>query len=326
MAIAGRYDSLTAAQAEFYQAILLKEFLSKNKLIHFARKIELPLNSGATTSVRRYTLDDISTTPIAEGASPNATPIGVVKVSMTAKKYGGWSDFTEEFNDFALDKKIPIYVRKYGQQTARAVEKVGFATMIAGTNVVYGGGRTATNQITASDKFSYALASKIATWFRDNDMEPVPLPAALVGEGMEGAEAFICFVTPKVGSQIRATTEWRQQHQFHKPELIAKGIIGMIDGVFFIETTNVPVTTDGSASQKVAKCVAIAEEAFAMLDVMGGAGGEEGAKADIIVKDPSLAGGPLNEKSTIGAKIFTDFARTNEKAVLRIEVAEVDAA
>jgi N4-gp56 family major capsid protein len=98
-------------------------------------------------------------------------------------------------------------------------------TALSGTNVVYGGKKTARTSVTASDKLDVAaikdaieiLATKNAPKYQNL--------------------YWICFVHPHQSRDLRDDSAWINASNYGAPEQMFNGEIGRIDDTRFIETT-----------------------------------------------------------------------------------------
>jgi len=88
-----------------------------------------------------------------------------------------------------------------------------------------------------------------------------------------------------------------------------KGEIGSYNKIVFIEDTEGVTALDG----KILKGVVFAEDAYATLTLKGS------RNLDVIIRDKKLAGGALEEFSTIGWKFFQGAGIINENWIVRIE-------
>ncbi len=96
---------------------------------------------------------------------------------------------------------------------------------LSGTNVVYGGGRTRRQDITAADKLTVSVikdALEVLATFN----------APKVGNAF-----WICFVHPHQSRDLRDDPAWINASNYGNPEQLFNGEIGRIDDVRFIETT-----------------------------------------------------------------------------------------
>ena len=103
---------------------------------------------------------------------------------------------------------------------------------------------------------------------------------------------------------LRKSDAWIEAHKYAKPEEIYNGEIGELHGCRFIENVFAPILAGDYANKATTKTYAtyfFGKDAFGIIDPEGGA-------AEMIVKDKSQIGGPLNQFSTVGYKFETNGA------------------
>ena len=115
---------------------------------------------------------------------------------------------------------------------------------------------------------------------------------------------YYAVIHPSVAYDLRKSKEWIEAHKYAAPEQLFNGEIGELHGCRFIENVFAPIL--GGDYQNKAGTVTYAtyffgKDAFGIIDPDGGA-------LEMIVKDKSQIGGPLNQFSTIGYKLETNGA------------------
>ena len=116
---------------------------------------------------------------------------------------------------------------------------------------------------------------------------------------------YYAVIHPSVAYDLRKSDGWIEAHKYASPEQLFNGEIGELHGCRFIENVFAPIL-GGSDYQNKAGTVTYAtyffgKDAFGIIDPDGGA-------LEMIVKDKSQIGGPLNQFSTIGYKFETNGA------------------
>ena len=122
---------------------------------------------------------------------------------------------------------------------------------------------------------------------------------------------YYAVIHPSVAYDLRKNDAWIEAHKYAAATEIFNGEIGELHGVRFIEDSYAPVL-GGSADAdniynnkegtKTYATFFFGKEAFGIIDPEGGA-------MEMIVKDKSQVGGPLNQFSTIGYKLSTNGAK-----------------
>ena len=116
---------------------------------------------------------------------------------------------------------------------------------------------------------------------------------------------YYAVIHPSVVEDLRNHKDWVDVHKYMAATEIFNGEIGELHGCRFIENVFAPIL-DGADYQNKAGTVTYAtyffgKDAFGIIDPEGGA-------LEMIVKDKSQIGGPLNQFSTIGYKFETNGA------------------
>ena len=115
---------------------------------------------------------------------------------------------------------------------------------------------------------------------------------------------YYAVIHPSVAYDLRKSDAWIESHKYGAPNEIFNGEIGELHGCRFIENVFAPIL-DGEYENKAGTVTYatyfFGKDAFGIIDPEGGA-------LEMIVKDKSQVGGPLNQFSTIGYKFETNGA------------------
>jgi N4-gp56 family major capsid protein len=121
---------------------------------------------------------------------------------------------------------------------------------------------------------------------------------------------YVALIHPSVAYDIRSSEEWVEVHKYAATTEIFNGEIGELHNVRFIETTNAKITDQGG--KKVYSTIFLGKDAYGVVNPEGGA-------MEMIVKDKSQAGGPLEQFSTAGYK-FEDCTKIlYQERMVRVE-------
>ena len=115
---------------------------------------------------------------------------------------------------------------------------------------------------------------------------------------------YCAVIHPSVAYDLRKSKEWVEAHKYAAPGEIFNGEIGELHGCRFVENVFAPVLDGEYANQAGGVTYAtyiFGKDAFGIIDPEGGA-------LEMIIKDKSQIGGPLNQYSTIGYKLETNGA------------------
>jgi hypothetical protein len=155
-----------------------------------------------------------ATSTLTETSDVDAVALSDVStVSVTLNEYGNASLVTRKLQLFSLSDVDPAVADIIAYNMADSLDTVAQNVLVQGTNVIYGGTRTSTATITASDT-----------------IDSVPRAGSLYWTGIH----------PEVSHDLRAETGdvgWRDTHQHTDASLgnLFAGSIGTYEGAFFIE-------------------------------------------------------------------------------------------
>lgn len=167
---------------------------------------------GETTDVDAVALPDVST------------------VSVTLKERGNAAIASRKLQLFSLSDVDPAIADIIAFNMADSIDKLAMEELRAGTNVLYGGTRTSTASLTASDVVDSADIRKAITKLRSG--KAVPRQGNLYWVGIH----------PEVSHDLRAETGnigWRDIHggtDSVAAQNIFAGSIGTYEGGYFIES------------------------------------------------------------------------------------------
>jgi N4-gp56 family major capsid protein len=124
------------------------------------------------------------------------------------------------------------------------------------------------------------MVNKAVTWLKKNKAPTIN-------------GKYVAIIHPSVTYDLRSSDEWIEAHKYAAATEIFNGEIGELHGVRFIETTNAKVTENGG--KMVYTTIFLGKDAYGIVD-------PEGGGLEMIVKDKSEVGGPLEQYSTAGYK------------------------
>lgn len=176
--------------------------------------------SSETTDVDAVALSDVST------------------VSVTLAEYGNASLVTRKLQLFSLSDVDPAVADIIAYNMADSLDKIAMETLRAGSNVIYGGSRTSTATIAATDTITAANIRKAVAKLRSN--KAVPREGSLYWAGIH----------PEVSHDLRAETGaggWNDMHKYADgSSQFWPGTIGVFEGAYFVETPRMYRGIDGA--------------------------------------------------------------------------------
>jgi N4-gp56 family major capsid protein len=181
-----------------------------------------------------------ATASLAETTDPDAVALSdVTTVSVTLNEYGNASLVTRKLQLFSLSDVDPAVADIIAFNMADSLDKIAMETLRQGSNVIYGGTRTSTATITASDTITAANIRKAVAKLRSN--KAVPREGSL----------YWCGIHPEVSHDLRAETGvggWNDMHKYAETGTgqFWPGTIGTFEGAYFVETPRMYRGVDGA--------------------------------------------------------------------------------
>ena len=223
-----------------------------DRLLEFALRSEPLLRSvadkrparqaipGSTVVLQRYVDLDQKTSTLSETVDPDAVALSTpTSVTITLNEYGNAVLVTRALELFSLADVDPAIANIIAYNLADSIDAVVSTTLTNGTNVLYGGARTSTATITASDTIDSADIRKAVAKLRANKAKA------------RRGSYYWCGIHPEVSHDLRAESGnlgWNFVHAQSAPAVdnIWAGEIGDYEGAFFVESSRIPSAKDGA--------------------------------------------------------------------------------
>lgn len=278
---------------KFYDRSLLESV--KPKLVHYeyGQKRTLPRGNGKTISFRKYTPFAASTTALTEGVAPDGQMMAMTEVTATIKQYGDYVAISDVVSTTQLDPVIHDAVKLMGDQCALTIDTLTREALHTGTNVMYAGGKTARNTLTAGDVMTSLMIRKAVRQLKKARAKK------FARQGNRGY--YVAVVGPDTVFDLQNDADWKAVATYQAAEHIYDGEIGKLYGVVFVETTEAKLFTgSGAGGVDVASTLVFGQDAYGVVDL-----GSVGENVSTIVKAAGSAGtaDPLNQRSTVGWKV-----------------------
>lgn len=290
----------------FYDTELLENARCELFYAQFAKKQTLPKRHGKTVEWRKWNTF-AKASKLQEGVIPTGQKFGMSYKTGSIDQYGTYAAVSDTLELRAYDDVILGATEEMGASAAETQEKLIRDALLVNTNVIYCDNvniadgsfvstPTAANLMEASDTvmsmFTPDMVAKAVTIMKKNRVPTIN-------------GKYYAVIHPSVAYDLRKSDDWLEAHKYAKPDEIYNGEIGEIHGCRFIENVFAPIL-DGDNYTNKAGTVTYAnymfgKDAFGIIDPEGGA-------LEMIVKDKSQVGGPLNQFSTIGYKFETNGA------------------
>ena len=300
----------TAAMPEeiktFYDTELLENAKCEMVYAQLAKRQPLPANHGKTVEWRKWNAF-APAGKLQENVIPDGQKFGMSTKYGTVEQYGTYAAVSDQLEMHAYDDVILGATEEMGASAAITQETLIRDALLTGTNVLY------------CDNITLADGSVASTPTKPSEMEASEtVMSALTPEMVSRAVTklkkdrvptidgkYVAVIHPSCAHDLRHSRDWMEAHQYAAPDAIFNGEIGALHGCRFIEDVFAPVL-GGEDYQNKAGTVTYATYFFGR-DSFGIVDPEAGG-LQMIVKDKSQVGGPLNQFSTIGYKLETNGA------------------
>ena len=298
-------NSLNGELKVFYDTELLENARVEMFYAQFAKKQKLPANHGTTVEWRKWNTF-AKAGMLQEGVIPTGQKFGMSSKTGAINQYGTYAAITDKLELRAYDDVILGATEEMGASAAETQETLIRDGLLVNTNVLY------------CDNINLADGSFVSTPVSPAEMEATATVMSaftpdMVAKGVTLMKKnrvptingqYYCVIGPSVAYDLRKSKDWIEAHKYAATSEIYNGEIGELHGCRFIENVFAPIL--GGDYKNKAGGVTYAnymfgKDAFGIIDPEGGA-------LEMIVKDKSQIGGPLNQFSTIGYKFETNGA------------------
>ena len=298
-------NSMDGELKTFYDTELLENARCELFYAQFAKKQTLPKKHGKTVEWRKWNTF-AKASKLVEGVIPTGQKFGMSSKTGSIDQYGTYAAVTDQLELHAYDDVILGATEEMGASAAETQETLIRDALLVNTNVLYcdnvtletgavAGTPAAPGEMEASatvmSVFTPDMVAKAVTIMKKNRVPTIN-------------GKYYAVIHPSVAYDLRKSGDWIEAHKYASPSEIYNGEIGEIHGCRFIENVFAPILGDSYANKAGGVTYAtymFGKDAFGIIDPEGGA-------LEMIVKDKSQVGGPLNQFSTIGYKFETNGA------------------
>jgi hypothetical protein len=299
----GTGNEMSPEMKIFYSDYLID--MAEPELVHaqFGQKRPIPKNGGKVIEFRKYAPLAKATTALTEGVVPTGKKLSVSTVTATVAQYGDFIALTDMLLMTAIDNNLVEATKLLGAQAGKTLDSVVRDKLVAGTNVMYAGGKTSRAALAAgTDKLTVKDVRKAVRQLK-------------LFNAPKFGQYYVAIIHPDVAFDIMEDDEWKTPHQYVDTNNMYLGELGAIAGVRFVETTEAKVfSAAGASSANVYATLVIGENAYGVTEVTGGG-------LQHIVKSLGSAGtaDPLNMIATAGWKATQTAAILVNEYMVRIE-------
>jgi len=198
-----------------------------------------------------------ATTALTETVDPDAVALSNPStVSVTLNEYGNVVLETKKLAEFSFSDVDPAIANIIAYNMADSIDKLVVNELITGTNVLFGGDATDTDEVVAADVMTGSLIRKAVAKLRAGNAVP--------RDGM----LYAAYMHPEVSHDLRSETgalAFEDVRKYTDPNVgnILNGVTGVYGGAYVVETPRAYTATDGAASAKVYRTIIAGQQALA---------------------------------------------------------------
>ena len=303
-------NTLAPGMKTYYDTELLENARPQMYFEQMGRKQPLPANKGRTVEWRKWnTLPRANV--LTEGVIPTGQKMGQTILTASLEQYGMFVAITDLLDLHHIDNVLLGATEELGASAAESKDILIRNVLQTGTSVMYcdkvaaDGSKTEVTSYASMDpdncRLTPDMVAKAATFLKK-----------MKAPSINGK--YVAIVHPSVTYDLRTSEGWNEAHKYAATTEIFNGEIGELHGVRFIETTNAKITSQAvsGGNAMVYSTLFLGKDAYGVINA-------EGGSMEMIVKDKSQIGGPLNQFSTAGYK-FEDCTKIlYQERMLRVE-------
>lgn len=293
----------------------------------FGKVEEVPMNKGLSIVWRRAIPFQSATDRLVEGVTPTPQGMEYENVTSVIAQYGSWIPFTDVVIETHEDNNLKEMSILASEQAVLTKEKILWATITGGTNVIYSGVATQRNQVVAPFDLN---DFRLATLTLKNAMAK-PITKMLAATDRVATQpvagGYIAFGHTNLEADLRSITGFVPRENYsNSSQLLSDWEIGKLEDIRFILSPHFsPLLGAGGASAAVRntggvadvyQVVILGQDAFAVTPLRGR------SAAKVAVKNPVMGESyedPLGQRGFVAWKMWYAAARLNEAWMVRLE-------
>ena len=298
-------NSLAGELKVFYDTELLENARVEMFYAQFAKKQKLPANHGTTVEWRKWNTF-AKAGMLQEGVIPTGQKFGMSSKTGAINQYGTYAAITDKLELRAYDDTLLGATEEMGASAAETQETLIRDGLLVNTNVLYCDNITLATGAVAGTPTAPAEMEASATAM--SLLSPVMVAKAVTKLKKDRVPTingkYYAVIHPSVAFDLRNSKDWTEAHKYAATSEIFNGEIGELHNCRFIENVFAPILGgdyNNKAGGVTYATYFFGKDAFGIIDPEGGA-------LEMIVKDKSQIGGPLNQFSTVGYKFETNGA------------------
>ena len=303
------FDSANSMDGElktFYDTELLENARVELFYAQFAKTQPLPKGRGKTIEWRKWNTF-AKASKLQEGVIPTGQKFGMSSKTGSIEQYGTYAAVSDTLELRAYDDVILGATEEMGASAAETQETLIRDALLVNTNVLYCDNITlADNTVAGTPKMPAEMeASATVMSLLTPDMVAKAVTKMKKDRVPTINGKYYAVIHPSVAYNLRKHKDWVEAHKYSATTEIFNGEIGELHNCRFIENVFAPILGGDDYTNKAGGVTYatyfFGKDAFGIIDPEGGA-------LEMIVKDKSQIGGPLNQFSTIGYKFETNGA------------------
>ena len=291
----------------FYDTELLENARVEMFYAQFAKKQKLPANHGNTVEWRKWNTF-AKASKLQEGVIPTGQKFGQSSKTGSIGQYGTYTAVSDTLELRGYDNTILGATEEMGASAAETQETLIRDALLTNTNVLY------CDNVNIEDEKKTGATPTMPSEMEASDTTMSMLTARMVNKAATKMKKdkvptingkYYAVINPSVSEDLRNCKGWIEVHKYSATSEVFNGEIGELHGVRFIENVFAPILGgedyNNKAGGKTYATYFFGKDAFGIIDPEGGA-------LQMIVKDKSQVGGPLEQFSTVGYKFETNGA------------------
>ena len=297
-------NSLSGELKTFYDTELLENARIEMFYAQFAKKQKLPANHGTTVEWRKWNTF-AKAGMLQEGVIPTGQKFGMSSKTGSINQYGTYAAVSDKLELRAYDDVILGATEEMGASAAETQETLIRDGLLVNTNVMYCDNITiATGEVTGATPTAPAGMEASTTILCLLTPDSVAKAVTIMKKNRVPTinGKYYAVIHPSVAYDLRKSDAWIEAHKYSATSEIFNGEIGELHGCRFMENVFAPILSGDYKNKAGTVTYAtyfFGKDGFGIIDPEGGA-------LEMIVKDKSQIGGPLNQFSTIGYKFETN--------------------
>ena len=288
-------SSMSPTMKTFYDTTLLENAREAMIFTQFGKKQPM---KGNKVEWRKFNTFAKALTPLTEGVIPTGQTFGMTKIEAETTQHGDYVAVSDRLELESYDDVIFGASEEMGATSGETYDTLTRNVLVAGTCVAYAGGKESRGALTNTDVLDPDMVNKTQTWLKKNKAPKI-----------DGA--YVALIHPSVAYDLRNSEEWKEYHKYNDVTPIFKGEIGELHGVRFVESNECKIWKE-EGGVAVYATLFLGKDAYGVLD-------PEGEGMEMIIKPKEVAGGPLNQFSTIGYKFCHGAKILYPERLIRVE-------